>query len=62
MNDSQNIMLIAAKNPDILQKSTENLELQSYIDNIISLSLPEDTEILTDDYAPVDYYISGLSK
>jgi hypothetical protein len=53
-------MLIAAKNPDALNYITNNDEHIEYLSRKRYLQLPEDTQILTDDFAPVDYYISQL--
>lgn len=58
----QNIMLIAAKNPETLNFKTDNLTYASYLSKKAYLDIPEDTPILTDDYAPVDSFISALTK
>lgn len=57
---TQNIILIAAKNPDALNYITSNDEHINYLSRKRFVNLPEDTQILTDDFAPVDYYISQL--
>jgi len=56
----QNIILIAAKNPDSLNYITDNDNHIEYLSRKRYLNIPENTEILTDDFAPVDYYISKL--
>lgn len=61
-DEAQNIMLIAAKNPDILNFETTNMNYSRYLENKIYVDIPADTKILTDDYAPVDSYISELTK
>jgi spermidine synthase len=61
-NKSQNIMLIAAKNKESLNTLTDNPEYQKYLTNMRYLTVPKDTKILTDDYAPVDSFISELNK
>lgn len=59
-NISQNIMLVAAKNPKALNLKTQNPIYQSYIDKISTIAIKKETPILTDNYAPVDYYISKM--
>jgi spermidine synthase len=61
-NESQNIMLIAAKNKESLITLTDNPEYQKYLTNTSYLTVPKDTNILTDDYAPVDSFISEMNK
>lgn len=56
----QNIILIAAKNPESLNYVTKNDEHIAYISRKRFLNIPTETKILTDDFAPVDYYISQL--
>jgi len=60
--DAQNIILIAAKNPEELNFETQNNLYTSYLSKKKYLNIPEWTKILTDDYAPVDSYISELTK
>lgn len=57
---TQNIMLIAAKNPDSLNYTTNNDSHIEYLSRKRYLQIPDDTNILTDDFAPIDYYISKL--
>lgn len=57
----QNIMLVAAKNPENLTYTHDDSELQSLLNRKTSLNVHRGTKILTDDYAPVDYYISMLT-
>lgn len=54
----QNIMLIAlkSKEPPIFESS--DLELNGYLAHLWTKEIVVDKPILTDDYAPVDYYIS----
>lgn len=56
----QNIILIAAKNPDSLNYISSNDEHIDFLSRKRYLNIPENTKILTDDFAPVDYYISQL--
>lgn len=58
----QNIILIALKNPDKISYTTENPVMQEFLENIRFLDIPKDTPILTDNYAPVEYLISQLTK
>ena len=57
---AQNIMLIAAKNPEALNYITDNDDHIEYLSRKRYLQVPPETKILTDDFAPVDYYISKL--
>jgi len=57
----QNIMLVAAKNPDTLSFFHEDEELQNLLTRKTYLDILDNTPILTDNYAPVDYYISMLT-
>jgi hypothetical protein len=36
--------------------------MQEFLENIRFLDIPKDTPILTDNYAPVEYLISQLTK
>lgn len=56
----QNISLIAAKNPDALNYITDKQDHIEYLSRKRYLQIPESTRVLTDDFAPVDYYISKL--
>lgn len=58
----QNIMLVAAKNPDTLSFSHPDEELQALLERKTYLDVHRGTKILTDNYAPVDYYISMLTQ
>ncbi|WKZ24909.1 MAG: fused MFS/spermidine synthase [Patescibacteria group bacterium] len=49
--DLINIMIVAIKNPDEANKE-QSLEQESYT--------PNPARVLTDDWAPVDYYVSGI--
>lgn len=58
----QNIMLVAVKNPHTLSYESKNTELQNLLARKTYLELDENTPILTDDYAPVDYFTSKLME
>ena len=55
-------MMVALKNPEAVSYETENPDMQKLLDKKTYLNLPENTPILTDDYAPVEYLISELAK
>ncbi len=50
----QNIMIIAAKKP--LKLTDKNKKFQSYLSTIWTGDIPNDVPILTDNYAPVEYF------
>ena len=55
----QNIIIVALKSQkDIISKPT-NKEIESYIGHIWKKEVSNDIGILTDDYAPVDYYVAA---
>ena len=55
-------MLVAAKNPLALNFETDSSEYLSYLAKRRYLNIPEETKILTDDFAPVDYYVGKMIK
>lgn len=54
----QNIMLVALKWTKAPDFSSENPEINKYLENLYKNEIPNDIPIITDDYAPVDYYIN----
>lgn len=54
----QNLVLVATKSNKNFDFKSENKKIQSYLDNLRTKKIDDDIAILTDDYAPVDYYIS----
>ncbi len=54
----QNIMLVAAKGNPVLSGKGTDSDLQAMIDSQWEKELALDLPILTDDFAPTDYYIS----
>lgn len=56
----QNIMLIAIKNPKNIHYETDNQIFKEYIEKKVHLVVRDDAVVLTDDYAPVDYFTSKL--
>lgn len=62
-NDSkkvQNIILVALKSKEKQKLASNNLELDEYLKHIWNKKITDDMPILTDDYAPVDYYINKV--
>ncbi|PID52101.1 MAG: spermidine synthase [Candidatus Moraniibacteriota bacterium] len=53
----QNIMLVALKSQKIPQFTSEDKKIDEFLKNRWSEELIEDVPILTDDYAPVEYYM-----
>jgi hypothetical protein len=56
----QNIMLVALKDKTPVSFKNANAELQSYLDHLWKNNIPTDIPVLTDDHAPVDYYINKM--
>ncbi|OGH92278.1 MAG: hypothetical protein A2479_02960 [Candidatus Magasanikbacteria bacterium RIFOXYC2_FULL_39_8] len=56
----QNIMLIALKHTQEISLETEDPELASFLSHIWKNEILNDMPILTDNYAPVDYYMYQL--
>lgn len=54
----QNIMLIARKNPQIQVKTPQSQNLLSFLERMQKMTPQDDTRLLTDDYAPVDFFTS----
>ncbi len=54
----QNIILVALKSNKIPDFTSVNSELNWYLQNLYTGNIVDDMEILTDDYAPVDYYLN----
>ncbi len=54
----QNIILVALKSDEEQVFSSENPDIDSYLKHRWTEKITEDMPILTDDFAPVDYYIS----
>lgn len=58
----QNLMLVAAKNSDSLNYETQNPIYEEYLSKKLYLELEPTTQILTDDFAPVDYYVGKMAR
>jgi spermidine synthase len=56
----QNIMLVALKSQTQPTFISTDLQLNEYLQHFWQKEIPNDVPILTDDYAPVDYYINKL--
>ena len=57
-NEVQNIILIALKSKDNQNFNDTDPELNEYLQHLWKKEIDDDVPILTDDFAPVDYYIS----
>jgi len=58
----QNIMLIARKNPSTKIGEAKNLQEQEFLAQMRYLELDASTKVLSDDYAPVDFFTSYFTK
>lgn len=56
----QNIMLVALKSADTAFLISDSEELKGYLEHLWTRNIVTDLPILTDDYAPVDYYILNI--
>ncbi|MDD3498202.1 MAG: fused MFS/spermidine synthase [Candidatus Moranbacteria bacterium] len=56
----QNIMLVALKSEKKYDFNSENPELDVFLKNLWEGEIADDIPILTDDYAPVEYYTGKL--
>lgn len=54
----QNIILVALKSKEVPSFQSEDPVLHSYLQHRMTKKIEEDAGILTDDFAPVDYYMS----
>ncbi|XOU94193.1 MAG: fused MFS/spermidine synthase [Candidatus Kerfeldbacteria bacterium] len=54
----QNIIMIALKSNIIPSFESPDKELNKYLSNLWTKDIPNDVPILTDDHAPVDYYLN----
>ena len=57
-NEVQNIILVALKSKDNQNFNDADPEINKYLQHLWKKEINDDTPILTDDFAPVDYYIS----
>ncbi len=60
-DQTQNIMLVAVKNPKNVPNTISNPLHAQYLSKRIYLDIPKDTKILSDNYAPVDSMIAKMS-
>lgn len=56
----QNLVLVAFKTKREIDLTSENKEFNSFLKTLWQKEVKEDLPILTDDYAPVDYYVMGM--
>lgn len=57
-DEVQNIILVALKSEQNQAFNNTDLELNEYLQHLWKKEIDTDKPVLTDDYAPVDYYIS----
>ncbi|MFC1644742.1 fused MFS/spermidine synthase [Patescibacteria group bacterium] len=56
----QNIILVALKSEKEISFKSDDLEIKGYLDHLWKEKIEVNQPILTDDYAPVDYYINKI--
>lgn len=56
----QNIILVALKSEEIPEFTSEDMELNGYLQNLYKNEIQTNLPVLTDDFAPVDQYIMEL--
>ena len=54
----QNFMLVGLKSDKIPKLISEDEQLNKYLSHLVKIKIEDDLPILTDDYAPVEYYTS----
>ena len=60
LENLQNIVLVAFKNKPDIGLVSEDQEINSYLSNYREINIDSSAIILTDDYAPVDYFTLNL--
>lgn len=58
-SEAQNIMLVALKSKKEITWDSPNKELDGFLAQVWKRPIADDIPILTDDYAPVEYYMRG---
>ena len=56
----QNLIMIAVKSSEPANLQSDSAEYRGYLEMIWSKPVADDLPVLTDDYAPVDYYTMNL--
>ena len=56
----QNIILVALKSKDIPQFESRDSQLNEYLGHLWTEEIAVDVPILTDEFAPVDQYVSRI--
>ena len=56
----QNIILVALKSDKKYSFNSSDKELNGYLEHLWKKDIPNDLPLITDDFAPVDYYISEI--
>lgn len=59
-NAAQNILLVALKTDETPPMENPDEELNGYLTQRWRKTIPEDVPLLTDDHAPVEYYLANL--
>ena len=58
----QNIVFVSTKNLADISTEADDEELNSYLSRVWKGKVPEDVPVLTDDYAPVSYYMRDVAQ
>ena len=56
----QNIMLVATRSDKRIVLDNRDSELTQYLNEIWVKKIPDDVPVLTDDFAPVDFYNANM--
>ena len=55
-DQTQNIMLVALKSEEIFKWESPDKEISGFLSQVWKKSIQDDVPVLTDDFAPVEYY------
>jgi predicted membrane-bound spermidine synthase len=61
-NVIQNVMIVALKSIEPVKFKSNNPKIQELLDNRLTSELPSDLPVLTDELAPVEYYVNELVR
>jgi spermidine synthase len=56
----QNVMIVALKSSKMPSSTSSKRELNDYLEHCLATPLTADVPILTDDHAPIEYYMKGI--